>query len=241
MQNNNNEIIIALDGFAGCGKSSTAKAVARELGYRYLDTGAMYRAVTHYFLEHLVPLNDTEEIKNALCAIHLNFAPHEQHGPNAIFLNDECIEAQIRTMRVSDYVSEVSAISVVRAFLVKQQQAIGQEKGLVADGRDVGTVIFPNAELKIFMSASMKARAQRRRAELLLKGESVAIEEIIKNLEKRDKIDTQRADSPLTKAPDAMTLDTSELTFEQQVADIVLLAQNKIRAIGNNAIKTEAY
>ncbi|TAF32591.1 MAG: (d)CMP kinase [Cytophagales bacterium] len=232
-----NSIIIALDGFAGCGKSSTAKAVAKCMAYRYLDTGAMYRAVTFYFLEKNVNIHEVEAVNNALAQISLNFQDHAEHGLNAMFLNGVCIEHEIRSMRVSDNVSEVSTISAVRSFLVKQQKEIGKGKGLVADGRDVGTVIFPGAELKVFMSASMEARAIRRRAELLAKGSDVSVNQIIENLQKRDAIDTQRADSPLRQAEDAILLDTSDLNFDEQVQKIVDMAQSKIKSIAQKNLR----
>lgn len=215
------KIIIAVDGYAACGKSTTAKAVAAALGYSYIDTGAMYRAVTHYFLEHFVEPTNKKDVSKAIDQIHISFHYNAQLGKSETFLNGVNVEKEIRTMAVSDKVSEVSALPEVRHCLVAQQQRMGKKKGIVMDGRDIGTTVFPGAELKIFVSAEMDTRARRRQEELLSKNELVTLDEIVENLNKRDRIDTTRAESPLRKAADAYDLDTTHLTIEEQV-EIVL-------------------
>jgi CMP/dCMP kinase len=215
------KIIIAIDGYSACGKSSTAKAVANLLNYSYIDTGAMYRAVTLYFLQNFVSLTNPNEIADALKEIDIEFRFNAKANKSDTYLNGLNVETEIRQMAVSDRVSEVSAISTVRRFLVAQQQKMGKKKGIVMDGRDIGTVVFPDAELKIFMVADMQIRAKRRQDELLEKGELVKLEEIIDNLTKRDLIDTSRADSPLRQAQDASVIDTSYITFDEQVEMIL--------------------
>jgi len=222
------KIIIAIDGYSACGKSSTAKAVASILGYNYIDTGAMYRAVTLYFLQNFVSLTNPNEVENALKEIEIEFRYNPKTQKSDTYLNGINVEQEIRQMAVSDKVSEVSAISQVRKFLVAQQQKMGKKKGIVMDGRDIGTVVFPDAELKIFMTAEMNVRAKRRQDELLEKGELVDLEEIIENLKKRDWIDTSRQDSPLRKAEDAQLIDTTSITFEQQVNQIVEMSKQKL-------------
>jgi cytidylate kinase len=222
------KIIIAIDGYSACGKSSTAKAVASILGYNYIDTGAMYRAVTLYFLQNFVSLTNPNEVENALKEIEIEFRYNPKTQKSDTYLNGINVEQEIRQMAVSDKVSEVSAISQVRKFLVAQQQKMGKKKGIVMDGRDIGTVVFPEAELKIFMTAEMNVRAKRRQDELLEKGELVDLEEIIENLKKRDWIDTSRQDSPLRKAEDAQLIDTTSITFEQQVNQIVEMSKQKL-------------
>jgi cytidylate kinase len=222
------KIIIAIDGYSACGKSSTAKAVASILGYNYIDTGAMYRAVTLYFLQNFVSLTNPNEVENALKEIEIEFRYNPKTQKSDTYLNGINVEQEIRQMAVSDKVSEVSAISQVRKFLVAQQQKMGKKKGIVMDGRDIGTVVFPEAELKIFMTAEMNVRAKRRQDELLEKGELVGLEEIIENLKKRDWIDTSRQDSPLRKAEDAQLIDTTSITFEQQVNQIVEMSKQKL-------------
>lgn len=215
------KIIIAIDGYSACGKSSTAKAVANLLNYNYIDTGAMYRAVTLYFLQNFVSLTNPNEVAEALKEIDIEFRYNAKLNKSDTYLNSMNVENEIRQMSVSDKVSEVSAISAVRRFLVAQQQKMGKKKGIVMDGRDIGTVVFPDAELKIFMVADMQIRAKRRQDELLERGELVKLEDIIDNLTKRDLIDTSRADSPLKKAEDARIIDTSYITFEEQVEMIL--------------------
>lgn len=214
------KINIAIDGYSACGKSSTAKIVARKLGYLFVDSGAMYRAVTYYFIQHHINLNDSEAIKKALKNIKIEFRKEGENAPMATYLNGENVEEAIRSLEVSNLVSEVSTISAVRSALVAQQQEMGKTKGLVMDGRDIGTVVFPDAELKIFMTANYDIRAIRREKELAKKGKLESISDILSNLKKRDHIDSTRDDSPLTKAIDAIEMDTSNLTLESQ-GDII--------------------
>jgi len=216
-------IIIAIDGYSGCGKSSTAKSVAARLGYAYIDTGAMYRAVTLYFYRHRVEHTDKEQVRKALTSILLEFKFDEATKSSHIYLNGENIESLIRQMHISERVSQVSTIAEVRHFLVAQQRQMGTKKGVVMDGRDIGTVVFPNAELKIFMTAQVATRALRRQKELENLGQHVVLSEIITNLEKRDLIDSTREESPLRKANDAIEIDTTNLEFEEQVERVLEL------------------
>ncbi|MBW3468752.1 (d)CMP kinase [Arthrospiribacter ruber] len=222
------KIVIAIDGYSGCGKSSTAKSVAKRLGYTYIDSGAMYRAATLYFLDNKVDIEVKADVLKHLDVLDITFKlnPHTQEQET--YLNGNNVEQEIRTMRVSEYVSEVSKLKEVRQELVSQQQKMGKDKGVVMDGRDIGTVVFPQAELKIFMTADLQIRAARRQRELEAKGVEVAIEKIIQNLSERDEIDSSRKESPLLKANDAVEIDTSHLEFEDQVNRIVVLAQEKI-------------
>ncbi len=217
------KIIIAIDGPSACGKSSTAKQVAEKLGYCYLDSGAMYRAVTLCFIRAKTYLTNPDEVNKMLekCNISLN--------ETSILLNGQPVGEEIRTMEVDQLVSEVSAISAVRKRLVVQQQEIGKQKGIVMDGRDIGMVVFPHAELKVFMTADMNIRAIRRQKELRDKGIETDIGEIAKNLSERDIMDSTREDSPLVKAENAIVLDTTNLTLRNQVDEIVRLAQSRIR------------
>jgi len=219
------KIIVAIDGLSGCGKSSTAKAVAKKIAYTYIDTGAMYRSITLYFLENQIDWKNTNAVADALQKIRIDFRFNESTQHNDTYLNDQNIEDQIRSMRISEKVSEISAISAVRRFLVSQQQQIGQGKGIVMDGRDIATVVFPDAELKIFMTAHPEVRAKRRQAELHQKGQKASLEEIMNNFLDRDFQDSHRADSPLRKSEDAIEIDTSDLDFEQQVQSIVDLVR----------------
>jgi len=219
------KIIIAIDGNSGCGKSSTAKVIARELQYIYIDTGAMYRAVTLFFIEHGVDLKNDTDVELALQQIDISFEFNRNTGKNETYLNGMNVEHDIRQMEVSNLVSPVSEISRVRRKLVDQQRRLGQQKGVVMDGRDIGTVVFPDAELKIFMTASLEVRAQRRKLELREKGVEVDIQEVLDNLQNRDRIDSSRADSPLKKADGAIDLDTSNLAFDDQVQKILVLAR----------------
>ena len=221
------KITIAIDGYSACGKSTTAKAVARALNYVYVDSGAMYRAVTYYFIEQNIDLDKPQEISQALDKINIRFVLDANDQP-VTMLNGANVEEDIRGMLVSGKVSEVAAIPAVRRAMVRQQQQMGEEKGLVMDGRDIGTVVFPNAELKIFMTARPEVRARRRLLELEQKGMKSSLEEVMANLEERDSIDTSREDSPLTKANDAVVLDNSDLSFDQQVEKILALVQEKI-------------
>ncbi len=220
------KIIIAIDGYSACGKSTTAKRVAEHLGYAYIDSGAMYRAVTLYFLENHVSLTNQKEVDKALSEIEIHF--ENIKGVNTTFLNGSNVEKQIRKMNVSNHVSEVSTLASVREAMVAQQRTMGKKKGVVMDGRDIGTVVFPEAELKIFMTADMEIRAERRQLELLEKGQALNLDEIRDNLAKRDHIDATRQESPLRKADDAVILDTSGITLEEQVQEVVALAKEKM-------------
>lgn len=224
------KIVIAIDGFSGCGKSTTAKEVARILGYTYIDSGAMYRAVTLHFLNRFTNLTNPREVEQALQTFKVEFHKDEPTGGQLTFLNGLNVEKEIRSMRVSGMVSEVSKIKAVRRELVAQQKRLGRHKAVVMDGRDIGTVVFPDAELKVFMTADMNIRAARRQREILERGQLVKLEEVVKNLSERDRIDSTRAESPLIKADDALEVDTSYLSFEEQINIIVDMAQKKIAA-----------
>lgn len=217
------DIIIAIDGNSGCGKSTTAKMVAKELGYSYIDTGAMYRATTLYFLRNYVRLTNQKEVEAALKHITIEFVFNKKFQMTETYLNGLRVEKEIRGMEVANKVSEVAALPIVRKAMVKQQQEMGKKKAVVMDGRDIGTTVFPDAEFKIFMSADTKVRAARRQKELLLKGETVTLQEIIHNLEERDRIDSTREESPLRKADDAYSLDTTNLTIDSQTQYILKL------------------
>jgi CMP/dCMP kinase len=215
-----NNIIIAIDGYSSCGKSTFAKAIARELNYIFIDSGAMYRAATLDFLRNGVIRNgtiDVELMKQRLAKIVINFRLNETANRSETFLNNESVEDEIRGLEVSNHVSIVSAQKEVRAKLVKLQQEMGREKGIVMDGRDIGTTVFPMAELKIFMTADPKIRAKRRYDELVGKGQQVNIEEVEANIRQRDYIDETRDESPLRKAEDALVLDNSNMTPAQQM------------------------
>lgn len=213
-----NKIVIAVDGFSSCGKSTLAKQLAKTLNYIFVDSGAMYRAITLYFLENNIRFNDTVAIEWALKNIQLKFEYVAETGKSDMLLNGVNVEQQIREMRISENVSPVATIEAVRTFAVAAQQQMGKEKGLVMDGRDIGTTVFPDAELKIFVTANTDVRVERRWLELQAKGEQVSKDEVKKNLLERDHIDTTRAISPLQKAADAIVLDNSNLTREQQLA-----------------------
>ncbi len=222
------KIIIAIDGYSACGKSTTAKRVATQLGYTYVDTGAMYRAVTLYFLEQYVALDNPKAVQIALNDIHISFVFNPKTGRNETCLNGLNVEEEIRKMYISEQVSAVSALPEVRRAMVRQQQEMGKKRGVVMDGRDIGTKVFPDAELKIFMTADILIRAERRQLELLETNELVNLPEILANLETRDRIDTTRKESPLVKAEDAYPLDTSHMTIDEQVEYIVNLAVSKM-------------
>ena len=214
------KIIIALDGFSSCGKSTFAKSIAKRLGYIFIDTGAMYRAVTLYALEHGAiqsGIADEEKIISLLPEISITFRFNSQRGASDIYINGDLVEGKIRTIEVSNCVSSVSAIGKVREKLVAMQQEMGHQKGVVMDGRDIGTVVFPDAELKIFMTADPKVRAERRYTELTAKGDNVSFEEILENVVSRDKADMSRAISPLQQAADAIVLDNSYMTIPEQM------------------------
>lgn len=214
------KIVIAIDGYSSCGKSTMAKNLARQLGYVYVDTGAMYRAVTLYALRHQLFKADGEvdaaSLQQAMPNIRISFQFNAQTGKPDTYLNDELVEQEIRTMQVSERVSKIAALPFVRTALVAQQQRMGKDKGIVMDGRDIGTVVFPHAELKIFVTASAKVRAQRRYDELQQKGMSARYDDILKNVQERDYIDSHREVSPLRKAEDAIELDNSNLTIDEQ-------------------------
>jgi cytidylate kinase len=217
-------IVIAIDGHSSCGKSTIAKELARKLGYIYIDSGAMYRVVTLYALRNGLIKNhipDVGKLVPGLKNIQITFKWDEESGRNTTFLNDENVEEEIRQLAVSENVSPVSTISEVRAEMVKQQRENGKNKGIVMDGRDIGTVVFPDAELKIFMTASPEIRARRRFDELKAKGLTVDFDEILKNVKERDLIDSTREVSPLRKADDAVVLDNSYLTREEQLEWVV--------------------
>jgi CMP/dCMP kinase len=222
------KINIAIDGYSSCGKSSTAKVVAKQLGYSYIDTGAMYRAVTLYFIDHYINFTDPHAVHDALEMIELKFIPNLTTNQSEIFLNGLNVEEEIRKMYIAEKVSEVAAIVEVRRNMVAQQQRMGRKRGIVMDGRDIGTMVFPDAELKIFMSADVTIRAERRQKELLEKNELVELSKVIENLKHRDNIDMNRSEGPLRKAENALELDTTFITFDEQVDIIMGLALSKI-------------
>ncbi len=209
--------IVTIDGWSACGKSTLAKQLAKKLGYAYIDSGAMYRAITLYFLRNHIDWTDHKEVKDALNNIHIDFHFNEKSQQSEIFLNDENIEYLIRDLVIADKVSDVAAIREVRTFAVTQQQKMGQKKGIVMDGRDIGTTVFPNAEIKFFMTADSSTRVERRFKDLYEKNPNISIEEVKANLEMRDYIDSNREVSPLRKAEDAITLDNTNLTMEEQL------------------------
>jgi cytidylate kinase len=221
------KIVIAIDGYSACGKSSTAKEVSNILGYRYIDTGAMYRAITLYFLDHHVAMTNPKEVARALQDIHITFKISSKNKSET-YLNGLNVEKPIRTMRVSEMVSPVSTIKEVRLAMVEQQRRLGKERGVVMDGRDIGTVVFPQAELKVFMTADLLTRAFRRQRELLEKNQMVDLDDVVENILQRDKIDTTRKESPLRQADDALVLDTTHVTLEEQVDEVVRLALAKM-------------
>jgi cytidylate kinase len=221
------QITIAIDGFSSTGKSTLAKQLAQQLGYIYVDTGAMYRAVAFFAMQnHLISVDSFNKVElvNQLKNIALEFKFNSELGFAEMYLNGQNVEKEIRTIEVSAFVSKVAEVSEVRAKLVEQQQEMGKNKGIVMDGRDIGTVVFPDAELKIFMTASAATRAQRRFDELVQKGDAVTYEEVLKNVEERDYIDTHRDDSPLVMAEDAAEIDNSHLTREEQFKTVLDLA-----------------
>ncbi len=220
------KITIAIDGFSSTGKSTLAKQLAKHLGYVYVDTGAMYRAVAYFAMKKEfinVDYFDKLSLVNSLPNIKLHFQFNPELGFAEMYLNNENIEKQIRTIEVSKFVSKVAEVSEVRAKLVEQQQEMGRNKGIVMDGRDIASVVFPNAELKIFMTASAQTRAQRRFDELKQKGDSVSFDEVLKNVEERDYIDTHREDSPLVKDKNAIEIDNSFLSREEQYEKVLNL------------------
>lgn len=222
------DIIIAIDGYSACGKSSTAKAVARELGYRYIDSGAMYRAVTLYFHQNNLNCHNEVELNEALKNIHIEFRYNNETRESDTYLNEVNVEGEIRKMYISKKVSEVSAIPQIRKEMVEQQRRMGEGGAVVMDGRDIGTVVFPHADLKIFMTSEFNVRAERRRNELKNKGEHVPFDEILNNLRKRDLLDTTRKESPLKKAEDAVVIDTTHITLKEQTEQVLNLAISKL-------------
>lgn len=225
------KITIAIDGFSSTGKSTIAKQLAKHLGYVYVDTGAMYRAIAYFAMKQgMIDENrfDVQNLIRSLDKIKIGFKYNSDLGYSETYLNDENVERQIRTIEVSQFVSKVAEISEVRAKLVEQQQQMGKDKGIVMDGRDIGTVVFPNAELKLFITSDSQVKAKRRFDELISKGENVTFEEVLKNVTERDYIDTHREDSPLVRAEDAIEIDNSYLTKEEQFSLILDLVNNQL-------------
>lgn len=228
------KITIAIDGFSSTGKSTLAKQLAKELEYVYVDTGAMYRAVAYFAMQNkfiTADFFDKERLIKTLPEIKLEFRFNAELGFAEMYLNGENVEKPIRTIEVSNFVSRVAEVSEVRAKLVEQQQEMGTNKAIVMDGRDIGTVVFPNAELKIFMTASAETRAQRRFDELQQKGDNVSYEDVLKNVVDRDYIDTHREDSPLIIADDAIEIDNSYLTREEQFAAVLELVNDVVKTV----------
>ncbi|GAA4921298.1 (d)CMP kinase [Mucilaginibacter defluvii] len=219
----NNNIVVAIDGFSSCGKSTIAKALAKKLNFVYIDTGAMYRAVTLYFLRNEVDVADEKQVETALNNIHINLKTTD--GQVSILLNDEDVSEEIRQMHVASNVSKIAAIPAVRHAMVKQQQLMGKSTNIIMDGRDIGTTVFPDAQVKLFMTADPKIRAERRYKELVVKQPDITMEEVFENLALRDHDDTTRKESPLVQANDAIVLDNSYLTPDEQLE----FALNKIK------------
>ncbi|MEP6711424.1 MAG: (d)CMP kinase [Ferruginibacter sp.] len=212
------KIIITIDGWSSCGKSTLAKQLAKELGYLYIDSGAMYRAITLYFLRNHTDWTDAKEVEEALINIHLHFKYNSKSQHSEMFLNDENVEYVIRDLVIAEKVSDVAAIAAVRSFAVAQQQKMGRRKGIVMDGRDIGTTVFPEAALKIFMTADIAVRVERRYKEMFEKNPNITIDEVKNNLEMRDYIDSHREVSPLRQAEDAILLDNTNISMEEQLA-----------------------
>lgn len=215
------KIVIAIDGYSACGKSTMARQLAKMLGYVYIDSGAMYRAITLYFIRNNVDLTSAEDVDDALKNIQLSFTNNPETGQSDIHLNRENVESQVRALEVAEKVSLVAAIPEVRTFAVSEQRRLGSHKGIVMDGRDIGTTVFPEAELKFFVTADPDVRARRRLLELSQSGTIVELEEVKKNLIDRDALDSTRATSPLKKAEDAIEIDTTSLTREEQLQKIL--------------------
>lgn len=228
------KITIAIDGHSSCGKSTMAKYLARQMGYVYIDTGAMYRSVTLYAMQNgmIDPQGniDTQRLQAAMPDIHITFRYNPQRGRPDTYLNGKLVEDDIRTMQVSNHVSPIATLGFVRQAMVQQQRQMGQQGGVILDGRDIGTVVFPNAELKIFVTASPEIRAKRRYDELTAKGQTVDYQEILRNVQERDYIDSHREISPLTQAPDAIVLDNSDMTIPQQQAWLLKLTKEAVSA-----------
>lgn len=222
------KIIITIDGYSSCGKSTLAKALAAELNYIFVDSGAMYRAITLYFLRNHVDWNNDEEVVKALENIQLKFVYNEKTAISEMCLNNENVEWLIRDMVVAENVSDVASVKEVREFAVAQQRKMGDAKGIVMDGRDIGTTVFPDAELKIFLTADLSVRVERRFKEMIEKNPNLTMEEVKVNLETRDYIDSHRQFSPLRKAKDAIVLDNSELTVEDQLEQVLKIVKEKL-------------
>lgn len=226
------KIIIAIDGFAGCGKSTTAQQVAEKLDYIYITTGAMYRATTLYFLRNGLPFDEENEaMKVALSKMKIELKVEGDSKVAETYLNGEHVEAELRTPEVNAHVSQVSVHPLVRKEMVRQQRMIGEKGGIVMDGRDIGTVVFPQADLKIFMKAEVKVRAERRLQEMKERGTEISLEEVIENLKERDRIDTSRKESPLKQAADAIVIDTTHMTIPDQVEQVCRLAKRKMKEL----------
>lgn len=223
-------IIIAIDGYSSCGKSTLAKALAARFGFAYVDSGAMYRAVTLYFIEQHIDLEDSEGIAKALDAIHIHFEYNPEHRRNETYLKNRMVEDEIRSKPVSELVSPVATIKAVRTAMVALQRKAAINKSIVMDGRDIGTHVFPEAELKIFMTADPVVRAKRRFAELQAKGENWSMEEVIENLKERDRIDSTREENPLRQATDARVLDNSHLSEQEQLDKVIIWVKNLLNA-----------
>ncbi|MBC7946427.1 MAG: (d)CMP kinase [Chitinophagaceae bacterium] len=223
------KIIITIDGWSSCGKSTLAKQIAKKLGYVYVDSGAMYRAITLYFLRNHIDWTDKKEVTNALKEIHLDFRFNEKTEESEMHLNDENVEYVIRDLVIAEKVSDIAAIKEVRTFAVAQQQKMGTKKGIVMDGRDIGTVVFPKAELKIFMTADNAVRVERRFKELYDKNPNVSIEEVKSNLEMRDYIDSNREVSPLRKAEDAIVLDNTNISEAEQLQKALAWVKERLK------------
>ncbi|MEJ7611705.1 MAG: (d)CMP kinase [Ferruginibacter sp.] len=211
------KIIITIDGWSSCGKSTLAKQLAKELGYTYIDSGAMYRAITLYFLRNHIDWTDEKEVSDALKEVHLHFEYNPKSGESEIYLSDENVEYLIRDLIIADKVSDIASIAAVRTFAVAQQQQMGTQKGIVMDGRDIGTTVFPSAELKIFMTADVPVRVERRFKEMFEKNPNITLEDVKHNLQMRDYIDSHREVSPLKKAEDAIMLDNTNMDMAQQL------------------------
>ncbi len=221
------KLIITIDGWSSCGKSTLAKQLAKELGYVYVDSGAMYRAITLYFLRNHIDWTDEKEVREALNQVHLHFEYNDKSAQSEIFLNEENVEYVIRDLVIAEKVSEVASIALVRSFAVAQQQKMGDKKGIIMDGRDIGTTVFPNACLKIFMTADIAVRVERRFKEMYEKNPNITIEEVKANLEMRDYIDSHREVSPLRQAEDAILLDNTHISMKEQLNFALNLIKEK--------------
>jgi cytidylate kinase len=223
-------IIVAIDGYSSCGKSTLARQLAAQLGYHYIDSGAMYRAITLYFLRNAVDISNHDAVTHAIDNINLSFVFNEARQASDVYLNDENAEPFIRDMIVSEKVSEVAAIREVRVFAVAEQQRMGKHKGIVMDGRDIGTAVFPDAELKLFMTADPEVRVMRRFKEMYATNPGITLDEVKSNLELRDYIDSTRDESPLRRAADAVLVDNSNLTRDEQLKLVLEMVKDRIKA-----------